>query len=317
MALDRDRLNRAPHQRGFALIVVIWVGVLLALMAAAFSSAVRSRIRTTTSHAETVRAEALADAGVRIAVLDLLAPGSAKSRRFPADGTPISCAIGNQAAMLIQAEDETGKVNLNTTSEELLMALFTGLGAERAQALRITDRILDFRDIDNDKRSDGAEREDYKKAGSNAGPKNSDFTSVDELDQVLGIPPELRDKAKPFLTTLSNQNGVDPLVATKALKALLVRGASGILARVQPESDGTSIFNNGELPPQFISASPRNGYTLRAEAFLPSGARYVSEAIVDLPNGTAGGPVFRQWRRGTSRLLAGQAPPSPQQLPPC
>lgn len=305
------------HQKGFALIVVIWVGVLLALMAAAFSSAVRSRLRSTAGEAETVQSEALADAGVKIALLDLLQPAAPKTRRFTADGTPVACGIGTQGAVLIQVEDEAGKVNLNTANEEILIALFTGLGAGRLEARKFTDRILDFRDIDTDKRSDGAEREDYKKAGNPVGPKNSDFSSVDELDQVLNIPPELRDRAKPFLTTLSSQNGIDPHVAPKGLKPLLARGTSDILSNIQTDSDGSSIFNSGELPPQFVSASSHNGYTIRAEAFLPAGARYVSEAIVELPNGATGAPVFRQWRRGTSRLPVGQAPPVLQQLPPC
>ena len=316
MTSDLNPDNRASRQKGFALIIVIWVGVLLALMAAAFSSAVRSRIKSTFAHAETVKAEALANAGVRIALLALL--GSANSKhRFSFDGTALTCALDDQAIVVIQVEDEGGKINLNTANDAILVTLFTGLGATRADARKYADRILDFRDIDNDKRSDGAERDDYKKAGASAGPKNSNFASVDELDQVLGVPPDLRTKAKPYLTTLSDQNGVDPRVASKMLRSLLVRGSSEILAGVQPDAEGTSIFDNGDLPPQFVSNSPRNGYLIRAEAVLPSGARYVSEAIVEISAASGGAPLFRQWRRGQSSLQPGQTLPGAKLLPPC
>jgi type II secretory pathway component PulK len=312
MASNSNSSNR-DFQKGFALIIVIWVGVLLALMAAAFSSAVRSRIRSTSTRVETLRAESLANAGVRIALLELLA-GQNSKHRFVPDGTILSCAIGNQATLVIQLEDESGKVSLNATNTEILVALFTGLGAKRTDARTYVDRISDFRDNDSDKRSDGAERDDYIKAGINAGPKNSNFTSTDELDQVLGLPLELRARAKPFLTTQVNQNGIDLLVAPKTLKALLVRGASDILSGVPPDSEGTSIFDNGDLPPQFTGASPHTSYSIRAEAILTTGARFVSEALVEL---TGGSPLYRRWRRGTSRLQPGQALHAPTLLPPC
>ena len=102
--------NDADRQKGFALIVVIWVAVLLSLIAAAFSSSVRSRLRSVSSHADMIRSEALADAGIRIALMDMLNRGSngALSRRFPEDGTPVICAIGGDASVVIQVEDEEG-----------------------------------------------------------------------------------------------------------------------------------------------------------------------------------------------------------------
>ncbi len=179
--------NKAGRDKGFALIVVLWLGVLLALMAAGFASAVTSRLRATSADADLVRAEAFADAGARIALLDLMNAGSRNGSppRFARDGTPLVCALEGEAVLVIQAEDEEGKVNLNLADERLLTALFAGLGSTDDEARHYADAIIDFRDADDDKRLNGAERDDYH--GKGAGPKNAAFQSIDELDQVLGL----------------------------------------------------------------------------------------------------------------------------------
>lgn len=308
----------ADRQKGFALIVVIWVAILLSLIAAAFSSSVRSRLRSVSSHADMVRSEALADAGIRIALMDMLNRGSNGSfgRRFPEDGTPVACAIGGDASVVIQVEDEEGKVNLNTPNEEVLTALLTGLGAGQGKARGYAQRIMDFRDSDQERRADGAERSDYPKPStSSPGPKDADFASVDELDQVFGLPADVRERAKPYLTAFSSTTGIDTGTAQRGLKDVLVRGNNGIVAPADGDASVVSI--SSDLPASFLSRSTHRSYTVRAEAVLASGARYVSEALAGLPDGAAGSPVFQRWRRGTSHVAPGQAIPAPKSLPPC
>jgi type II secretory pathway component PulK len=310
MATTPDEPKDALRQRGFALIAVLWIGILLALIAAAFSSAVRSRIRETAGRADTIRAEAVADAGVRMALMDLLNRGknSQASPRFSSDGTPVVCSVGEEATLIIQVEDEEGKVNLNTSNEELLVALFAGLGATHDKARGYAERVMDFRDSDQDKRLDGAEREDYAKSPEGVlGPKNTDFSSVDELDQVFGLPADLREKAKPFLTVFSTKDGIDASVAARALRDILVTGSNGIVAASNSAGSGDSAFSiSSELPRTFLARSSQRAYGITAEAFLPSGVRYVSEAVAGLPQGDVGIPVFQHWRRGMSRSPAGQ-----------
>lgn len=61
------------RQRGLALVVVLWVLVLLALIAASFTYTTRTEVNLTRNLIEAARAEALADAGVNRAILGLLA----------------------------------------------------------------------------------------------------------------------------------------------------------------------------------------------------------------------------------------------------
>ena len=303
---------------GFALIVVIWVAVLLSIMAAAFTASVKGRIRTTTAKVQAAKVEAAADAGIQIALLELLARSRdpAVGQRFTQSGTTAVCATDDETIVAISVEDEEGKVNLNTPDEALLLALVSGLGAAPLDARTYVDRILDFRDFDHDKRTDGAEREDYGKAGRVAGPKDSDFVSVDELDQVLGLPRALVDRMKPFVTTLSSQSGVDPGEASKALKAVLRKGAT---AGFQDDiSFDDPAFAAEPLAAQFSSVSTRRNYLIRAVARSEFGATWIGEALVALPLGSNGVPSLQQWRRGEG--LSGAAIKSdafPAAAPPC
>jgi type II secretory pathway component PulK len=53
-------------------------------------------------------------------------------------------------------------------------------------ARAMTSHILDWRDADEQRREDGAERAEYRAAGRAYTPRNGPFESVDEVKQVLG-----------------------------------------------------------------------------------------------------------------------------------
>lgn len=316
---ERSRPSR-PRQRddGFALIVVIWVAVLLSIMAAAFTASVKGRIRTTSAKVQAAKVEAAADAGIQIAMLELLARrrDPAVAARFTQSGITAACATDDETIVAISVEDEEGKVNLNTPDDTLLLALVSGLGAAPLDARTYVDRILDYRDFDHDKRAYGAESEDYGKAGRALGPKDSDFVSVDELDQVLGLPRALIERMKPFVTTLSSQVGVDPGEASKALKAILKKGAAADFQADIAFDD--PAFADEPLSAQFSSVSTHGNYLIRAVARSKSGATWIGEALVALPLGSNGVPTLRQWRRGEGlSRSARKADSFPATAPPC
>src|SRR5262245_46505496 len=101
-AAVRLRLNIGPwlrerqSQRGFVLLVVLSVLGVLAVVAASFAQVARNHMRLAAVASEGARAEALADAGVNIVILDLIAARDSRAlpRRFALDATPLSCSIG-------------------------------------------------------------------------------------------------------------------------------------------------------------------------------------------------------------------------------
>ncbi len=107
-------------RRGLALVVVLWVLVLLSLIAASFTRATRTEVNVTRNLVDNAKAEALAEAGVYLAILALLDPDPAQRPR--PDGTPWKVAFGG-AEITVSVQDEGGKIDLNHAPDELLRGL--------------------------------------------------------------------------------------------------------------------------------------------------------------------------------------------------
>jgi len=304
-------------QRGFALLVVLSALGLLALVAAAFAHVARSHIRLAASAGASARAEAMADAGVHIAILDLVAgrgsgPGS---RRLAFDSTPFLCSAGGGATLAIAVQDEAGKVDLNIASPVLIRALLLGLGVRGGEAA--VDAILDYRDQDDARRVSGAERAEYLSAGRLYGPRNGPFLAVEDLASVLGLTQADADRLRPFVTVNSGLMGVDAGVAPRALVDALARGFQdgGGESLLDRDSGLESGDLSVTLPPQLRAASARRAFSIRAQARLPGGATFVREAVIEFLTSGATAFQLRRWYRGPATIAV--ALPSPEMLPPC
>jgi general secretion pathway protein K len=309
-------------QRGFVLLVVLSVLGLLAVVAAGFAQVARNHMRLAAVASEGARAEAFADAGVHVVILDLVAARDAPSsaRRFALDATPLACSIGGDGAVLrLAVQDEAGKVDLNIATPALLRALVLGLGLSGREAA--VDAILDYRDEDDNRRVSGAERAEYLAAGRPHGPRNGPFLAVEELSGVLGVTQADADHLRPFVTIHSGLAAIDANVAPKALVDVLARGlreggGPGPIDGALAASDFAALGEPGSrLPPQFLAASTRRAFSVRSEARTAAGAIFVREAVVEFV--TPASPVFvlRRWYRG-SAVAPGPIPPA-EALPGC
>ncbi len=294
--------------RGFVLILVIWLAALLALLAVGFSSAVRANLRLTSSAVQGAKAEALADGGVELAVLSLIAGGA--ERRFPIDGSLRSCSMRGLGVAGLRIQDTGGRVNLNLASERMLQALFIGLGAGPGAASTMSDAILDYRDADSNRRPNGAEKPEYLAAGRALGPKNAPFDTVEELNQVLGVDPALVALAMPHLTVHSQTAGLDPQTTTRELAAILSRGGEQLPSRV-----GAAMAARAGMPAEFITNSSQKVFWVASEARLENGAVFVREAVVELQSTRTGTPFYKMWKRGTSGF--GESVEVGVEVPPC
>lgn len=279
--------------RGFVLILVIWFAALLALLAAGFTSAVRANLRLTSGAVQGAKAEALADAGVELAVLSLIAGGA--ERRFPINGAVRSCSMRGLGVVDLRVQDAGGRVSLNLASERMLQALFIGLGAEREAASTMADLILDYRDADSNRRPNGAEKPEYLAAGRPLGPKNAPFDTVEELNQVLGVDPALVALALPHLTVHSQTAGLDPRTTTRELAAILMRGGDQLPLKV-----GVVPALSDGMPGEFITNSPQKVFWVASEARLENGAVFVREAVVELQSTRTATPLYKLWKRAVA-----------------
>jgi general secretion pathway protein K len=194
-------------RRGIALLVVLWVLTLLALMAASFTRTTRTEISLARNLSESAKAEALADAGVHMAIAGLMEPNEAT--RWKADGRVYAFRLA-EGEIHVTIQDEIGKIDLNRAQDELLQSLFQLAGLDTQDAAALVDTIVDFRDPDHLRRLNGAEDADYEAAGLPHGAKDAPFEAVGELEQVLGMDREIYRRVKPALSVFSRRPGFNP-----------------------------------------------------------------------------------------------------------
>jgi general secretion pathway protein K len=120
--------------------------------------------------------------------------------REPAELLPPVLELGD-ATFTLDAQDTGVRLNVNTASEEMLRNfLGQGLRIDYDWADRLTQAILDWRDVDDLPRLNGAERDEYIAAGAAVLPGNAPFSSISEVRHVLGMTPELFAAMRPLIT---------------------------------------------------------------------------------------------------------------------
>ena len=95
------------RERGYALLIVLWVLVLLAAIGTHIAATGRTETNIALNVVRNARAQALADAGVMRAVFSSLDPHAAKS--WPADGTTHELTLAD-GTVTVWIEDENGKM---------------------------------------------------------------------------------------------------------------------------------------------------------------------------------------------------------------
>ena len=307
--------RRAPHrgarhrrrERGFTFLVVIWALSVLVVLAMVFGRSTSAHLKATRNAVDNARAEALADAGVELAVLDLARGRTGAGARFSRDGRPLGCSVAGGERLVIAVEDEVGKVDINMAEAELIEAALIAAGLEARAADRLAQTILDWRDGDDQRRADGAEAGDYREAGR-SGPKNRLFDTIEEVEQVLGAPIGLAEAVRPYATIYSGQQTLDAGRAPPRLAAALTtRGGMGmeLETRARQRDRAGSAMAAAGAPAAVAGAAGGRAFRIVAEAHAGHNAVFVREAIVELVASRPDGHLIRRWRRGAR--LTGEA----------
>lgn len=199
------------EQRGVVLVLVLWLLALLSLMAGAHSYALRTETWLTIHAQDRARARAVAEAGVWLAVADLLSPPSAQS--WPHDGTPIEVNF-TAGAIELRIQDEAGLIDINSADDALLQGLLANAAPPGQDAALLFDALLDWRDADSNRRSGGVEDQDYQHTLHDS--KNGPFNSIEELRRVAGMSGTIYRAIRPAVTIHSLQPGFNPALAPRA-----------------------------------------------------------------------------------------------------
>ena len=294
-------------ERGVALILVLWITVLLTVIAGGFAYSMRTEALAARNAVSLAQARAMADGAIMRVTYELMRP------RLPNETWQANGAVHvweeNGARIAANATDESGKIDLNASSEALLKGLFQTAGGLDADAVaRIVDAIGDWKDADDLRRPNGAEAPDYQAAGLSYKPANAPFESVAELQRVLGMTPALYAAVADSVTVFNKSPGVNPAFASRAV-LLAIPGAS-VEVVDQYLAQRKDAQTAGQPLPVFpvpgMAAASVNLWRIRAEVTMPDDASYIREAVIR-PGGDPLHPVtILAWLEGDKRLFVEQ-----------
>lgn len=293
-------MMKPGKNQGIALVLVLWMTTLLTVIAASFVFSMRTDTLLAQNLVASARAQTLADAGVQRALYETFKPVNDK-QRWKGDGATHQWEFGD-ATINISLLDVSGKIDLNSASDLLLKGLLKSAGLDDEKTAALLDAILDWRDPDDLRRINGAELAEYQAAGLKYKPANAPFETIDELQRVLGMTPQLYGRMADALTVDSRQAGVNPTIASRnVLLALPGADAAQVDAYLAARREAQA---NNQPPPPFPPAAAvvagGNGsvYSVRAEAVLQDGAVFVREAVVRINPGAIRKFAFLSWKDG-------------------
>jgi general secretion pathway protein K len=316
------------RERGFALLAVLWMLILLAALAASYSLTTRTSVALARNAVGSAEAEALADAGIHRAVAGLLVTGG-DSQGFRADGTPYAWAFAN-GQVRFSIEDEGGKIDLNGASEALLAALFRTVGLNPKDAGAIAAAIVDFRDDDSNRLPNGAEDRDYARERLPHGAKDAPFQLVEELLQVKGMTGPVFRQVAPLLTVYTGTEQPEAKVAPPEVAAVLAEMKGGIGGRRGGAEAGLAAGRDARRGRQAEAVEDRQAtvgrdgdratsaladeadedagsglstYSIHAEAMTAGGAVFVRHAVVRITGDQAPPYAVLAWDRGRRWLF--------------
>ena len=249
--------------------MVLWTLVLIAFIVAHLTASGRTEIRIAGNLVADAVAEAADDGAIFAAIFNQLDPSP--DQRWPLNGQERELAIGN-SRVLVQLEDEAGRINPSTASPALLEALLRTTGSDPESARRLAAAIGEWVGSAPAARPQNVQLADYRAAGLDYGPPGEPLETLDELGRVLGVTPAVLAAIRPHLTLFGppqpNLASADPVVA--AALAESAQAAQAPISANQPPPDVLTVRITA------IAAGPGNARVarraiVRVGAVLPGG----------------------------------------------
>jgi general secretion pathway protein K len=337
--------RRAPRQatsRGFILVAALWIIAALATLASIFSIYVANTAVSLSLNDSTIQSEALVFAGLELTAYQVSAPKPAGPQptgsptradqnvsQPQARSAPPPPTRGDFGFRLAHAEvavnfiSEAARIDLNSASPQLLASFFTVLGAQRQDAEQYAERIAGWTRKPKATPTDAATQDNeneealYRAAGRTYSPRGGPFAHIDELSLIVGLPPALIERAKPFLTIYSGKPQIDVLDAAPEVIAaipgitpdLLNALAEARRTAADPQSVARML---GALPLQgVIGIEGSDAYRVQVRIHYDNGRQEASEVVI--LTGLTDRPYrVLSWRDGFDALSPSAQQPAPR-----
>jgi general secretion pathway protein K len=183
------------HQRGVALLLVLWVLALLSLLLGGLAGWVQLETRQALWHRQHTQALLAAEAGVALALQALADP--LQRKQWIADGREMPLVF-DDAQLQVSLHSERGKLYLNSAEPTDFARLALACGATQAQANRLA-KDLEAR------RNEGL----------------APFRVVEEVRQLPGMTQTLYSRLAPEISLWSGLDRPDPAFASPLMRHAL------------------------------------------------------------------------------------------------
>jgi type II secretory pathway component PulK len=217
----RRRPWPSPHdQRGFALVIVMWLFTVLFVLGAEFAGSMRQDATATKNFADETQSYYLATAAANLtfyrAFLDrdrggqgqVVADEEGRTGQPGLDREDTGPLVHRDgkwheiqlwgAPVMVRVTDEGGKIPINFAEGEhdtklypLLLQVLGNMGVPTETAAAIADSVIDWQDDDDEHRVNGAETDYYADLPNGYVAKNGRLDSLEELLFIKGVTPEM------------------------------------------------------------------------------------------------------------------------------
>lgn len=280
LAVKRITVMHKP-KNGFALVIVIWILTLLSLMAGSFALSMRRESSVTYALKNNAQAITLTENGLVLA--EFMLQQTYPERRWLVDGSVYQIMRPDGSEIRIRVVSETGKIDINSASQTLLSAVIKAVTGDLWQQQQLLNRILDWRDEDNEPRPHGAEKKHYQDAGLSYIPSNRPFQTLDELQLVLGMDENIFNTIQPWLTVYSGQSDVNLQEAAPEVLAIINNDLNerNIHDASVQQASATAAGQNQSGQNNAGNANNQNRtYTITVEAQMNDGASATLDAVI-------------------------------------
>ena len=298
-------MTTSHETRGYALVSVLWLVTLLAAITASYHASARTEAKLLAGTLHRAQAEALAEAGIWIAVHEHFMSGPTTSSSTANIQRRV---VFHDAQIEVTLADPSGKINLNNAQSELLAALLARTNVAPAELSTLVDAILDWRDLDDMRQPQGAEDADYARAGVDHGAKDAPFATVDELRYVRGMTETVYREVAPALTVYGGHSRVNLNAAPASVLRVLPGANDGVVAAIlrARETDGDEASDAGGLDPQFAQQASEDISTVAGTATV-SGVTTRIEATLRYTRGESEPVQVLGWISGVGLIEASNA----------
>lgn len=299
MILRASADPRPPRrERGFALLLVIWVVALLAVLAAGIAADSSSEAVIARNRMDAAQAQALADAGIALGIQGAIDPNPAT--RWPADGRVQQASYAG-GTIAIALQDEGGKIDVNAAPLDLIGGLADEFGISSDGRAALLNGIAARRASAQSAAPPPAARFYAAVDVYTADIATLPFADLSELRLLPGVPHAAYERMVPYLTVFSESATLNPLTASReALLAVPGISPQQVAFYLETREQSASNIEKPALSgaDRYVQLGALHAVTITAQAKAASGAVFSRQAVILLSPNLPQRPYrILSWRR--------------------